>query len=145
MTGIKQNYARKYVIAIDQVDFAFEVMSDPKKYNLEQGAEDGAYIYGLFLEGCRWSVEDDTLSESHPKVLYTQMPHIWLKPMKMAEIERGHSYQCPIYKTSRRAGTLSTTGHSTNFVMHTFLPMQKKHSEKHWVKRGVALLTQLND
>jgi dynein heavy chain len=56
LTGIKQNYARKYVIAIDQVDFAFEVLSDPKKYNLEHGAEDGAYIYGLFLEGCRWSV-----------------------------------------------------------------------------------------
>jgi dynein heavy chain len=73
------------------------------------------------------------------------MPHLWLCPMKMQDIQRGHSYQCPIYKTSRRAGVLSTTGHSTNFVMHTYLPMQKKHNEKHWVKRGVALLTQLND
>ena len=145
LTGIKQNYARKHVIPIDQIDFDFEVMSDPKKYNLEAGAEDGAYVYGLFLEGCRWSCEDDVLAESHPKVLYTQMPHIWLKPAKMSEIDRGHSYTCPIYKTSRRAGTLSTTGHSTNFVMHIPLLMQKKHEEKHWVKRGVALLTQLND
>ena len=145
LTGIKQNFARKYVIAIDQIDFDFEVMSDPTKYNLQEGASDGSYIYGLFLEGCRWNSEQSVLAESNPKVLYTQMPHIWLKPMIQSQIERGHSYQCPIYKTSRRAGTLSTTGHSTNFVMHTFLTMQKKHNEKHWVKRGVALLTQLND
>lgn len=80
------------MIAIDQIDFAFEIMSDPSKYNLAGGAEDGAYVYGLFLEGCRWSSENDYLAESHPKVLFTQMPHIWLKPMKMSEIERGHSY-----------------------------------------------------
>ena len=145
LTGIKQNYSRKYVIAIDKIDFDFEVMSDPSKYNIEAGAEDGAYIYGLFLEGCRWSSDQGVLAESTPKVLYTSLPHMWLKLAIMSDINRGHSYQCPIYKTSRRAGTLSTTGHSTNFVMHTFLQMQKKHSEKHWVKRGVALLTQLND
>jgi len=73
------------------------------------------------------------------------MPTIWLIPKKRDDIDFGHAYECPLYKTSRRAGTLSTTGHSTNFVFMIWLPMQKKHDTKHWVKRGVAMLTQLND
>ncbi len=71
LTGTKQNYARRHVIAIDQVDYEFEIISDPHKYDLNKTAEDGAYVYGLFLEGCRWSAEQDVLTESFPKVLFS--------------------------------------------------------------------------
>ena len=57
LTGIKQNYARKHVIAIDQIDFDFEVLSDPKKFNTTISPPDGAYIHGLYLEGSRWNSE----------------------------------------------------------------------------------------
>ena len=45
------------------------------------------------------------------------MPTIWLKPCLDTEnLQQLGEYMCPTYKTSIRKGTLSTTGHSTNYV-----------------------------
>jgi dynein heavy chain len=52
-------------------------------------------------------------------------------------------YVCPLYKTGVRAGTLSTTGHSTNFVLP--VELDTKENPEHWILRGAALLTMLND
>ena len=52
-------------------------------------------------------------------------------------------YECPLYKTSKRTGELSTTGHSTNFVMYFYLKVEEYPD--HWIRRGTALLTQLDN
>ena len=71
---------------------------------------------------------------------------MWFLPSdKKKETSDNDTYVCPVYKTSARRGTLSTTGHSTNYVLSVMLPIEQSTNSAHWVKRGVAMLTQLND
>lgn len=143
LTGTKQNFARKYTLEIDTLDFDFEFMDEDFHHNCSQAPKDGVYAYGLFLEGCRWNYNKRVLDESLPKVLFSPCPTIWIKPEIATNIHPPQNYECPLYKTSERRGVLSTTGHSTNYVMPIRLPSDKDHV--HWIKRGVSLLTQLDD
>ncbi|PNI91683.1 DNAH3 isoform 2 [Pan troglodytes] len=141
LTGVSQNYARKYTIPIDHIGFEFEVT--PQETVMENNPEDGAYIKGLFLEGARWDRKTMQIGESLPKILYDPLPIIWLKPGESAMFLHQDIYVCPVYKTSARRGTLSTTGHSTNYVLSIELPTDMP--QKHWINRGVASLCQLDN
>ncbi|KAK9527005.1 hypothetical protein VZT92_015671 [Zoarces viviparus] len=141
LTGVAQNFARKYTIPIDYVGFEFEVTKE--ETHMDEKPEDGAYVKGLFMEGARWDRQNMVIGEALPKILFDSLPIIKLKPGEMAKFQHENNYVCPVYKTSARRGTLSTTGHSTNYVMSIELPSDKP--QKHWINRGVACLCQLDD
>ncbi|XP_053575219.1 dynein axonemal heavy chain 3-like [Bombina bombina] len=141
LTGAMQNYARKYKTPIDLLQPNFHVIDQENDYDITSSPSDGIYINGLYMEGARWDRDKHVIGESLAKVLYESMPLIWLIPGEKKNKEDSF-YGCPVYKTGARRGELSTTGHSTNYVLTMNLATEK--NPNYWVNRGVACLCQLD-
>ncbi|KAF5272110.1 hypothetical protein FQA39_LY01193 [Lamprigera yunnana] len=137
ITGAKQNYARKYRIPIDQITFDFQIL---KVASTDFAPSEGIYVYGLFTDGARWDIEKGVLAELHPKILNDYMPLMWLFPILGVDYNEKGRYNCPLYKTSERRGVLSTTGHSTNYV----LPFLLNTDENLLIGLNEALLSYVN-
>ncbi|WIA37814.1 hypothetical protein OEZ86_014676 [Tetradesmus obliquus] len=62
-------------------------------------------------------------------------------------MQAGPHCEFPVYKTPGRAsaGGLSTTGHSTNFLLHMSLPIPAGSTQQFWLLQGVAVLCSLDD
>jgi dynein heavy chain, axonemal len=144
VTGTKQNYARQHSQAIDELTFDFFVKDEysaEQIFQIDKKPEDGAYCYGMYLEGARWDYKTHLLSDSEPKVLFQTFPLVLIVPHAMREKPSSGIYDCPVYRTLERIGMLSTTGHSTNFVMSMELPSDRP--QDNWIRAGVALFLAL--
>ena len=141
MTAVLQNHARSSKTAIDLLSFDFKIMGNTKPSDIKEKPENGVYVYGMFLEGARWNYDEDKLDVSLPKELYTDVPMIHFIPTANRELPTEGVYFCPLYKVLSRAGTLSTTGHSTNYILFVELPTDKAQSV--WIKAGVAMFLSL--
>ncbi|XP_063958044.1 dynein axonemal heavy chain 6-like isoform X2 [Lytechinus pictus] len=130
---------------------------------------DGVLVFGLFLDGARFDPFNHTIKDSRPEERFCRLPEVHFIPTQIppegmipptpstsaptptppqsatSSVRRRNYpvYECPLYRTSARSGTLSSTGLSTNFVTSIDLPTEQ--SPDFWIRRGVALLCQLDD
>ena len=98
------------------------------------------------------------MDESLPRVIYDKLPIFAIQPSvakaKASEEDAGELgqdgavageiYECPVYKTTDRHGFMTTTGHSTNFVIRLELP-SSKYPPSHFIMRGCAAFCQLDN
>ena len=104
---------------------------------------DGVYIHGMFMEGACFDASAGVMAESQPGELFAPMNVLHLMPIKSTERVVDGMYDCPFYKTNVRAGTLSTTGHSTNHVCNFLLASNE--DPNFWVRRGAAIISMTNE
>lgn len=142
MTGVLQTHARTYRIAIDALSFSFEFLEAEEAEQITEAAEDGVYIHGLFMDGARWDRQAGMIADQRPTVMFDTLPVIHFKPLEDYKPDP-EDYAAPLYKTSVRSGVLSTTGLSTNFVVHVHMPSREPPAA--WVQRAAAMLCMLND
>lgn len=102
LTGALQNFARKYRIPIDTLEFSFSVTKrvgekqerfssqsgGEKEYFIVDKPEDGVIVWGLFLDGAAWQGgANGVLSDPKPKELFSPAPSIWIKPIRCETAE----------------------------------------------------------
>ncbi|RLN88726.1 hypothetical protein BBJ28_00016849, partial [Nothophytophthora sp. Chile5] len=149
MTGTLQNFARKYQTAIDSLVFTFAVQDVASAQELTQSPTDGIYVDGLWLQGARWSPTRKLLEDAKPGEMFSAMAIVHFLPAASSSTAckpataSTFMYPCPVYKTSVRQGTLSTTGISTNFVIAVQLPSEQQAN--YWVRMGAAFLLNLDN
>jgi len=90
----------------------------------------GVYIYGLYLEGASLDRRSGKLVETKAKVLYEQMPVVYVYAINSTAGKDPKMYECPIYRKPQR-GTATYIGS---------IDLETDVNPRHWTLRGVALL-----
>lgn len=82
-----QNYARKYRISIDKLNFKFEYLDSIAAENIQCKPEDGCYISGLYIEGAQWNKIIHCIDDAKPKELFSDLPLIHILPSQNVHLD----------------------------------------------------------
>merc|ERR1712224_628337 len=107
LTANRQEVCRKHSKegwALDDVVNLTKVIN-MERDEVRKGPDEGCYIYGLFLDGCRWDKPGNKLADSVPKVLFAPLPVLHVTGVLASERKLdAYSYSAPCYKNKTRRG-----------------------------------------
>lgn len=131
ITAVLQATARGSGLPLDQMEVWTDIPGSSDLESFSEPPEDGAYIHGLCMEGARWEVKKNCITDSHSKDLYPVMPVMQVRGIVTDEVDKNGIFDCPIYITTQRGPTFTFVA-----TLRTQDPVNK------WVLAGVALIMQ---
>eukprot|EP00483_Globobulimina_turgida_P011797 UN11819 len=81
LTALLQTMARKQGIAIDNLQWQFNIIQEDEANITTHPKQGGAYIKGLYLEGAGWDFNDSALTDPIAMKLNQKMPIIHFQPI----------------------------------------------------------------
>ena len=133
LTAIMQKTAQKQKLELDKL----VIQTDVTRKTVEQTdtrARDGAYIYGLYMEGARWNWNSGLMEESLPREMSFALPVVCARAVLVDKMEKNGVYRCPCYKTQRRGDSYVFTA-----------GLRTKASTTKWVLAGVVLVMEVEE
>ncbi|XP_034148435.1 dynein heavy chain 17, axonemal-like [Esox lucius] len=128
LTAIMQSTARKNEWPLDRMCLSVEVTKKNRE-DMTSLPREGAYIYGLYMEGARWDTQTGVIADARLKELTPNMPVIFIKAVPVDRQETKNMYECPVYKTRMRGPTFIWT-----------FNLKTKEKPAKWVLAAVCLL-----
>ncbi|ETO04867.1 dynein heavy chain, cytosolic [Reticulomyxa filosa] len=119
LTVLLQVVARKQKIAIDHLNWEYNVINDRDDLNgdtIQMHPKEGAYIRGLYVEGASWNFADGCLTDSLPMKMTVQMPVIHFKPVEKKKSAKGMENQSFICSVDLKSGKVDASELFLSFV-----------------------------
>jgi dynein heavy chain, axonemal len=140
LTAIKQVKAKTDTLDLDKLEIHTDIINKcVEDISQPPPKRDGAYIFGLFVEGARYDFNTRQLEDSFPRQMYSLLPVIHaravynhssqIKKLGEPHPSERNTYICPVYKTSTRL-------HQFVFEAQFYT---KRHQNK-WILAGVACI-----
>ena len=128
LTAIMQTTARKNEWPLDKMALTVDVLKKGRE-EITAAPREGAFIHGLYIEGCKWDSNSGCLAESNAKELIPAVPVLYVRAVPIDKRETKGIYECPVYATRGRGPTYIWT-----------FGLKTKEKPAKWTLAGVSLL-----
>lgn len=96
LTAIKQLCCQMQGLELDKLSVYTDVTKKEVK-QVDAYPKEGAFVTGMYLEGARWDMVTNSLEDSRPKEMFTQMPVINCRAGLQTDKVDKNMYICPTY------------------------------------------------